>query len=50
MITERLKVAVKFLNEAREELFIAQNKYQTAIDFYARVIREETQERENDND
>ena len=49
MITERLAVAVKFLNEAREELFIAQNKYQTAIDFYARVVRE-TQEKEGDDD
>lgn len=50
MISERLLVAIKFLNEAREELFLSQNKYQTAIDFYARVVREETQEKEGDND
>jgi len=50
MITERMAVALKFLNEAREELFLAQSKYQTAMDFYARVVREETQEKEGDND
>ena len=50
MISERMAVALKFLNEAREELFIAQRKYQTAMDFYARVVREETQEKESDND
>ena len=50
MITERMKVALKFLNESREELFLAQSKYQTAMEFYARVVREETQETEGDND
>jgi hypothetical protein len=50
MITERMAVAIKFLTETREELFLAQSKYQTAMDFYARVVREETQEKEGKND
>jgi hypothetical protein len=50
MISERMAVALKFLNEAREELFLSQSKYQTAMDFYARVVREETQEKEGEND
>jgi len=50
MISERMAVALKFLNEAREEQFLAQRKYQSAMDFYARVVREETQEKEGDND
>jgi hypothetical protein len=50
MISERTIIAIKFLNETREELFLAQSKYQTAMDFYARVVREETQEKEGDND
>ena len=50
MISERMQIALSLLNQTREEVFIALSNFEKAKDFYARVVREETQEKEGEND